>query len=61
MIVLMFVVIALIFAGVVCIATEDNAQDAAKEWLRIALFAGLFFVVTFTLGMAGVFIWAMNS
>ena len=61
MTVLIFVVIALIFAGVVCIATEDNAQDAAKEWLRIAIGAGIFFVVTFTLLMAGVFIWAMNT
>ena len=59
MIVLMFVVLALIFAGVVCVATEDNAQDAAKEWLRIAIGAGIFFVVTFTLLMAGVLIWAM--
>ena len=59
MIVLMFVVIAFIFVGVVCVATEDNAKDAAGEWLRIALFAGLFFVVTFTLGMVLVFIWAM--
>ena len=61
MIVLMFVVIAFIFVGVVCIATEDNAKDAAGEWLRIALRAELFFVATFTLGMAGVFIWAALS
>tara|TARA_R110000822_G_scaffold5655_5_gene24255 strand:- start:1729 stop:1914 length:186 start_codon:yes stop_codon:yes gene_type:complete len=61
MIVLMFVVIALIFAGVVCIATEDNAKDAAGEWLRIAIGAGIFFIVTFTLAMAGVFIWAVLS
>ena len=61
MIVLMFVVIALIFAGVVCIATEDNAKDAAGEWLRIALRAGLFFVATFTLGMALVLIWGLNT
>ena len=59
MIALMLVVIVLIFAGVACIATEDNAQDAAGEWLRIAFKAGLFFVATFTLGMAGVFIWAL--
>ena len=61
MIVLMFVVLALIFAGVVCVATEDNAQDAAKEWLRIAIFAGLFFCCTFAFLMAGVFIWAVLS
>ena len=61
MIVLMFVLIAFIFVGVVCVATEDNAKDAAGEWLRIALRAGIFFVVTFTLAMAGVFIWAVLS
>ena len=61
MIVLMFVVIAFIFVGIVCVATEDNAKDAAGEWLRIAFKAGIFFIVTFTLGMAGVFIWALNS
>ena len=61
MIVLMFVVIAFIFVGVVCIATEDNAKDAAGEWLRIALRAGLFFVATFTLGMALVLIWGLNT
>ena len=61
MIVLMFVVIAFIFLGVACIATEDNAKDAAKEWLRIAIGAGIFFVVTFTLLMVGVVIWGMNT
>mgnify|MGYP003644113379 FL=1 len=61
MTVLIFVVLALIFAGVVCVATEDNAKDAAGEWLRIAIGAGIFFVVTFTLAMAGVFIWAVLS
>ena len=59
MIVLMFVVIALIFAGVVCIATEDNAKDAAGERLRIALRAGLFFCCTFAFLMALVLIWGM--
>ena len=61
MIVLMFVLIAFIFVGVVCVATEDNAKDAAAEWLRIAIFAGLFFCCTFAFLMAGVFIWAMLS
>ena len=61
MIVLMFVVIAFIFVGVACIATEDNAKDAAAEWLRIAINAGIFFVVTFTLGMAGVIVWGMTK
>lgn len=61
MIVLMFVVLALIFAGVVCVATEDNAKDAANEWLRIAIGAGIFFVGMFTFLMAGVLIWGLNS
>ena len=61
MIVLMFVLIAFIFVGVVCVATEDNAKDAAGEWLRIALRAGIFFVGMFTFLMALVLIWGLNS
>ena len=61
MIVLMFVLIAFIFVGVVCVATEDNAKDAAGEWLRIALRAGIFFVGLYAFLMAGVLIWAMNT
>ena len=59
MIVLMFVIIAFIFVGIVCVATEDNAKDAAGEWIRIALRAGIFFVGMFTFLMALVLIWGM--
>ena len=61
MIVLVAIILALIFLGVVCVAVEDNAKDAANEWVRIALRAGLFFVATFTLGMALVLIWGLNT
>ena len=61
MIVLMFVVISFIFLGVACIATEDNAKDAANEWVRTVLKAGVIFVGLFTFLMALVFIWAMTK
>jgi len=61
MLVLLANILVLIVLGIVCVAVEDNAKDAAGEWLRIAVRAGLFFCCTFAFLMSLTLIGVINS
>ena len=51
MIVLLMVVFALVFYGLVAFSQADSAKDAAGELVEFMVKIAAFFLVTFTIGM----------
>ena len=61
MIVLLMVVFALVFYGLVAFSQADSAKDAASELVILIVKMTAFFLVTFTIGMVLVVTLGMSS